>query len=33
MDHYYEAILERIKELQDADLPKDWDGVFRATSK
>ena len=33
MDHYYELWLERIEEMRNANLPKDWDGVFRATSK
>jgi adenylate cyclase len=33
MDHYYDIWLERIKEMSNAGLPKDWDGVFRATSK
>ena len=33
MDHYYELWLERIEEMRNADLPADWDGVFRATSK
>jgi len=30
---YYEAMEERIKELQGANLGADWDGVYRATSK
>ena len=30
---YYETMVERIKELQGANLGADWDGVFRATSK
>ena len=30
---YYEAMLERINDLQIANLPADWDGVYRATSK
>ena len=30
---YYEMMLERIKELQEANLGADWDGVYRATSK
>ena len=30
---YYEAMLERINDLQIANLPADWNGVFRATSK
>ena len=33
MDHYYELWIERIDEMRGADLPSDWDGVFRATSK
>ena len=33
MDHYYELWIERIEEMRGADLPSDWDGVFRATSK
>jgi adenylate cyclase len=33
MDHYYDLWLERITEMQTANLPEDWDGVFRATSK
>lgn len=33
MDHYYDLWLERIEEMRNAKLPKDWDGVFRATSK
>jgi len=33
MDHYYDLWLERIEEMRNANLPKDWDGVFRATSK
>jgi adenylate cyclase len=33
MDHYYDLWLERIEEMKHAKLPKDWDGVFRATSK
>jgi hypothetical protein len=28
---YYEAMLERMEEMKAA--PKDWDGVYRATSK
>ena len=31
--HYYENMIERINELRNANLPADWDGVFRATSK
>lgn len=33
MDKYYHAMLERIEELKTQDLPEDWDGVYRATSK
>ena len=33
MDHYYELWLERIEEMRASNLPADWDGVFRATSK
>ncbi len=33
MDHYYEAWIERCKEMKNAKLPEDWDGVYRATSK
>ena len=30
---YYDIMIERIIELQENDMPKDWDGVYRATSK
>jgi adenylate cyclase len=33
MDDYYDIWLERIEEMKSANLPHDWDGVFRATSK
>jgi adenylate cyclase len=33
MDHYYELWIERCEEMKNANLPEDWDGVFRATSK
>ena len=33
MDHYYDLWVQRIDEMRNAGLPKDWDGVFRATSK
>ena len=33
MDGYYDLWLERIEEMRNANLPTDWDGVFRATSK
>ena len=33
MDHYYDAWQQRCEEMKHVGLPKDWDGVFRATSK
>jgi adenylate cyclase len=33
MDHYYDAWIERCEEMKHVELPPDWDGVFRATSK
>lgn len=33
MDHYYELWIERCEEMKRLDLPDDWDGVYRATSK
>ena len=33
MDHYYEAWMDRCREMAIVKLPKDWGGVFRATSK
>ena len=33
MDHYYELWIERIAEMRTRDLPADWDGTYRATSK
>jgi hypothetical protein len=33
LNEYYEMMEERIEELRNAGLPKDWDGVYRATSK
>ena len=33
MHHYYELWIERIAEMRVANLPAEWDGVFRATSK
>ena len=33
LKEYYEMMEERIAELKIAKLPKDWDGVYRATSK
>jgi adenylate cyclase len=33
MDHYYEKWIERIADMRTRDLPTDWDGTYRATSK
>ena len=33
LNEYYAMMEERIDELRNANLPKDWDGVYRATSK
>ena len=33
MKHYYELWLERIEEMKNANLPKDWSGTYVATSK
>ena len=33
MDHYYELWIERITEMRSRNLPADWDGTYRATSK
>ena len=33
MDNYYELWIERIEEMRSRDLPADWDGTYRATSK
>jgi adenylate cyclase len=33
MDHYYEIWIERIAEMRSRNLPADWDGTYRATSK
>ena len=33
MNHYYELWIDRCREMKTAKLPKDWDGVYRATSK
>jgi len=32
LDHYYELMIERIEDYK-INPPKNWDGVFRATSK
>ena len=33
MDHSYELWIERCEFMKTQKLPKDWDGIFRATSK
>lgn len=33
MDQYYEIWIERIADMRTRDLPADWDGTYRATSK
>ena len=33
MDHSYELWIERIAEMRSRNLPADWDGTYRATSK
>lgn len=33
MDNYYEHWIERIHDMAKSGLPRDWDGVYRATSK
>jgi len=33
MDHYYEIWIDRIADMRSRDLPKDWDGTYKATSK
>jgi adenylate cyclase len=33
MDHSYELWIDRCKEMKGRKLPKDWDGIYRATSK
>jgi adenylate cyclase len=33
MDHYYKLWIERIADMRTRDLPEDWDGTYRATSK
>jgi adenylate cyclase len=33
MDQYYEKWIDRIGEMRTRDLPTDWDGTYRATSK
>lgn len=33
LDHYYDVWIERCSDMKKANLPQDWDGVYRATSK
>ena len=33
MKGYYSMMRDRIEELEKEDLPDDWDGVYRATTK
>lgn len=33
MDHYYDVWQQRCEEMKNVELPPDWDGVYRATSK
>ena len=33
MDDYYDIWIERCEYMKTQDLPKDWDGIFRATTK
>lgn len=33
MNHYYEIWKDRCREMKSRKLPKDWDGVYHATSK
>jgi adenylate cyclase len=33
LDHYYELWIERCQDMKKLDLPDNWDGVYRATSK
>ena len=33
MDHYYDLWIERCKEMATMNLPDNWDGIYRATSK
>ncbi len=33
LTQYYDMMEKRIDQLEKADLPKDWDGVYRATTK
>ena len=33
MSNYYDMWIERCKYMKTQDLPKDWDGIFVATTK
>jgi hypothetical protein len=33
MHQYYDIWIERCLEMKKSRLPKDWDGIYRATSK
>jgi len=33
MDHYYELWIDRCELMKSQKLPRDWDGIYRATSK
>ena len=33
LSHYYENMIIRINEIRDTNLPTNWDGVYKATSK
>ena len=33
MDHSYELWIDRCKDMKNTKLPKDWDGIYRATTK
>jgi exopolysaccharide biosynthesis predicted pyruvyltransferase EpsI len=33
MDHSYELWIDRCEFMKTQQLPKDWDGVYRATTK
>jgi adenylate cyclase len=33
MDHYYDIWLDRIEEMREKELPEDWDGTYKATTK
>ena len=33
MDDYYDVWIERCNEMKTRELPKNWDGVYRPTTK